>query len=317
VDKRSWHPSPLPGQVVLVTTVDADGEPNVAPKSWVSMVAFGPPPVLMFGCNKQHGTARNAVAAREFVINIPGSDLVGTCWAIGVDQDTPRAERLSRYGLSPLPAKRVKPPLVAECRAHLECRLEDTREFGDELILFGRIVAVSMDTRATEGSEHMRYRALEPFFFLESGWAAPMGGAHRAGQKVATPEPVLTIFAVRDLGRAVRFYDRAFGWPKRVETPVFVEFELPDGRGLGLYNRETFAANTGRIPHPLPHGALNGTELYFRCELIEEAMANLEAAGARVLSPLSPRAWGDEAVYYADGDGNVLVLARPAGDDVA
>jgi uncharacterized glyoxalase superfamily protein PhnB len=37
----------------------------------------------------------------------------------------------------------------------------------------------------------------------------------------------------------------------------------------------------------------------------------LHSAGARALSPLGPRDWGDEAAYFADPDGNVLVVARP------
>jgi hypothetical protein len=48
--------------VVLVTTLGEDGVANVAPKSWVSMAAFGPQPVLMFGCTLEHATARNSVS---------------------------------------------------------------------------------------------------------------------------------------------------------------------------------------------------------------------------------------------------------------
>ena len=29
--------------------------------------------------------------------------------------------------------------------------------------------------------------------------------------------------------------------------------------------------------------------------------------------PAAPRDWGDEAAYFADPDGNVLVVARPLG----
>jgi catechol 2,3-dioxygenase-like lactoylglutathione lyase family enzyme len=46
---------------------------------------------------------------------------------------------------------------------------------------------------------------------------------------------VLMILAVAELERAVRFYCDTFGWSPRVETPAYVELELPDGRGLGLY----------------------------------------------------------------------------------
>ncbi|MBI2932661.1 MAG: VOC family protein, partial [Planctomycetes bacterium] len=42
----------------------------------------------------------------------------------------------------------------------------------------------------------------------------------------------------------------------------------------------------------------------------EPAIARIEATGARLLSARAPRPWGDEAAYYADPDGNVVVLAR-------
>ena len=128
---------------------------------------------------------------------------------------------------------------------------------------------------------------------------------------MAAVRPILTILAVRDLPRAARFYREAFGWPVRVDAPVYVELELPDGRGLGLYDREGFAANTGRPPAARPLGATTGTELYFHCDDLPEALARVEAAGGTLLAPLTDKPWGDEAAYWADPDGNVVVLAKP------
>ena len=55
-------------------------------------------------------------------------------------------------------------------------------------------------------------------------------------------------------------------------------------------------------------------ELYFHMADLDAAIARLKEAGARELSALSPRPWGDEAAYYADPDGNVLAVARPVPD---
>jgi len=74
-EKQDWHPSVLPGLIVLVSTVDEQGEPNIAPKSWVSMAAFNGP-VLTFGCDRSHATARNTEAVGEFVVNVPPEALV-------------------------------------------------------------------------------------------------------------------------------------------------------------------------------------------------------------------------------------------------
>lgn len=180
-DKNDWHPSPLPGQVVLVTTVDPDGVANVAPKSWVSMAAFGPPPVVMFGCSLRHRTARNALSAGEFVINVPGRELMGAAWAVGGRSSGEGPERFRRHGLTRRPSMRVRPPGIEECVAHLECELDGTREWGGEVAIFGRIVAVSMDADLLSGETPERYGKLAPFFFAEPGWAAVLGPLEPVG----------------------------------------------------------------------------------------------------------------------------------------
>lgn len=134
--------------------------------------------------------------------------------------------------------------------------------------------------------------------------AAPAGGPTLARH-------VLTILAVRNLARSTAFYRAGFGWPLRVEAPVYVELELPDGRGLGLYTRDGYAKNTGEMPAAVPEGAITGTELYFHVDDVEVALQRLVAAGASVLSPAAPRDWGDVAAYVADPDGNVVVVAKP------
>ncbi|MBI2920942.1 MAG: VOC family protein [Planctomycetes bacterium] len=123
----------------------------------------------------------------------------------------------------------------------------------------------------------------------------------------------LVILAVGDLPRARRFYEEAFGWTRAVDVPVYVEHALPGGMRVGLYQREGFGHNTGRVPFRVPEGELAPTELYLGVEDLEGAVARAAAAGARLLSPAAPREWGDTVAYLADPDGNVLALARAAG----
>lgn len=123
---------------------------------------------------------------------------------------------------------------------------------------------------------------------------------------------VLTILAVENVRETVDFYRAAFGWEISVDTPVYVELSIPGGQRLGIYEREGFARNIGRAPARLAAGEIAPTELYFHTEDLLPAIERLRRAGARELSPLAPRPWGDEAAYFADPAGNVLVLARSA-----
>ena len=128
------------------------------------------------------------------------------------------------------------------------------------------------------------------------------------------PRLALIILAVSDLTRSLKFYREVFDWTQNVDLPVYAEFELPGGMRLGLYDREGFGRNAGRVPFAIPHGELASTEIYFYADDITTLIRRLEAADARRLNPLALRDWGDEAAYFADPDGNVLVVARSVGN---
>ncbi len=120
---------------------------------------------------------------------------------------------------------------------------------------------------------------------------------------------ILTILAVSDLTVSKRFYDTAFNWTKEVETPVYIEYILPGGMRLGLYQRDGFIKNTIIEAQKPIDGSTTSTELYFYCNNILESIDLIEEAGAKLLSPLEQRDWGDEAAYFSDPDNNVIVLA--------
>ena len=124
---------------------------------------------------------------------------------------------------------------------------------------------------------------------------------------------VLTILAVEDLAAMAAFYERALAVRRSVDAASYVELPLPGGTRLGLYERVGFGRNTGRAPFLPPRGELRPVELYFHAdEPIADAVTRITAAGARELSALARRDWGDDAAYFADPEGNVLVVAAPS-----
>ena len=117
-----------------------------------------------------------------------------------------------------------------------------------------------------------------------------------------------------DLPRARRFYGAALDWRMGVDVPAYVELESEEGLRLGLYERGGFARNTAEAPDMGAAGRLRPTEIYLQgsADDARACIQRLEAAGARRLSPLAPRDWGDEVAYYADPEGNVIAVAHPA-----
>lgn len=173
LDKRTWHPSPLLGQIVLVTTLNEDGTSNIAPKSWISMMAFKPS-ILALGCNLKHWTARNILTRQEFVINVPGAELAELVWK---SHELPHPRPVEAAGLTPMPALKVEPPRIAECKAHLECVLDEHLTYGDEVILLGQIVAVSVDREVHQLEDPYAYLRL--FVYLDDMTYGVIEQAHR------------------------------------------------------------------------------------------------------------------------------------------
>ncbi len=122
---------------------------------------------------------------------------------------------------------------------------------------------------------------------------------------------VLLVLACDDVLRLRDFYVGVFGWRATVDLPVYVELDVPTGLRLGLYAREGFARNTHASPAPRPTEGTTASELYLRVDDVPAALARLVAAGGRLLSPVHPRPWGDEAAYVADPEGNVVAVACP------
>lgn len=166
VAKEDWHPSPLAGPIVLVSSRNSQGEVHVASKSWL-MMAASRPPMLALSCRLSHRTAINILETREFVINIPGEDLVARVWHAG-DSVASEIEAVETPAWTFVAATRVTPPRVQECRAHIECVLDSTKRIGDdEIVFFARIVAASIDESLLKGSVEERYRGLKSLLFLE------------------------------------------------------------------------------------------------------------------------------------------------------
>ena len=113
-----------PGPVVLLTTARA-GRANVMPMSWHLMMEFTPP---LVGCVVSNGNYSFATlkTTKECVINIPTVELAKTVVACGNSSGS-NVDKFEKFSLTPVAAKLVKAPLIAECYASLECKVVDVK----------------------------------------------------------------------------------------------------------------------------------------------------------------------------------------------
>jgi flavin reductase (DIM6/NTAB) family NADH-FMN oxidoreductase RutF len=112
-----------PGPVVMVTT-SRGGKQNVMTMSWQTMLEFVPP---LIGCviSNRNYTFNILKATRECVIAIPAVELAAKVVRVG-NTSGRDIDKFKTFGLTAVPASRVKAPLIAECYANLECKVVDT-----------------------------------------------------------------------------------------------------------------------------------------------------------------------------------------------
>lgn len=118
------------------------------------------------------------------------------------------------------------------------------------------------------------------------------------------------ILYVADQALSREFYAAALGLAPRLDVPGMTEFELRPGCVLGLMPEAGIKRLLPALPDPAGARGVPRAEVYLSVPDPAACHARALAAGARELSPLGPRDWGDEAAYSLDRDGHVLAFAR-------
>lgn len=113
-----------PGPVVLITTA-GKSRANIMTQSWHTMLEFEPPLVACVISNRNYSFDA-LKATKECVICIPTVELAKQVVGCG-NCSGRKVDKFKKFGLTAVAASCVKPPLIAECYANLECKVVDGR----------------------------------------------------------------------------------------------------------------------------------------------------------------------------------------------
>ena len=142
----------VPRPVALVSTIDANGTPNLAPFSFFTGVGSAPPSVLFCPVLRapaqgdpagRKDTLRNVEETGEFVINVVSEEIsAGANHAAA--EVPPDVDEFQLAGLTALASQIVAPTRVAESPAQMECRLLQiiytSHNAGAGVIVLGEVV---------------------------------------------------------------------------------------------------------------------------------------------------------------------------------
>jgi len=124
--------SVIPRPIGWVSTLAADGTPNLAPFSYFGAVTAAPP-TLMLSVGRRRGqrkdTARNLLDTREAVVHIPHRRLAEAMVKTSIEAG-PELNEFDFAGLGQTPAEKVRPARVIEAAIAFECRVRQHIEVG-------------------------------------------------------------------------------------------------------------------------------------------------------------------------------------------
>ena len=144
----------VPRPIALVSTTSNNGINNLAPFSYFNGVCSKPPTIMFAPARrgwdgKEKDTLINIRDTKEFSINIVSEDIGEKMVKCSTDYEK-EVDEYSKSGFSPLPSRKIKPPIVSESKISLECILNQIVQIGKEdagsgFIVIGTIVLFHID----------------------------------------------------------------------------------------------------------------------------------------------------------------------------
>jgi len=164
--------SPLasPGvPVYLISTMSKSGVRNIAPYGMVLPVSYNPP-IYAIGSDKDRDTYRNIVETKEFVLNVPSTSMLEKVNLTGIKFPA-EIDEFEKAKFIPTPALKVKPPLIAECRSHFECRLLNIYEITKtRVVIIGEVVTISIDRELFLKNFSKQKGQLDPLYYVQGAY---------------------------------------------------------------------------------------------------------------------------------------------------
>ena len=155
----------VPRPIAWITSVSQSGVVNLAPFSAFTFLCMDPP-MIGISVTRRSGrmkdTACNIDKTGEFVVNIARASHMIEVHASATEH-APHVSEAEVLGLHLTSSNKVRVPRLAEAPAALECRLEQTIEFGNERarLIVGRVLNIHVDDNLLD-TDRVHTERLQP-----------------------------------------------------------------------------------------------------------------------------------------------------------
>ncbi|MFK7809645.1 MAG: flavin reductase family protein [Saprospiraceae bacterium] len=149
-----------PRPIAFASTVDKDGNANIAPYSFFNAFSSNPP-ILIFSSNRRvadnttKDTLHNIEETGEVVINVVSYSIVRQMTVASISFPT-GVDEFKKSGLTPIPSDLVKPYRIKESPVHMECKVKEIIKLGDEggagNLILCNVVRMHIDENVLDGN---------------------------------------------------------------------------------------------------------------------------------------------------------------------
>jgi flavin reductase (DIM6/NTAB) family NADH-FMN oxidoreductase RutF len=166
--------------------------PNIITLAWVGTLCSDPPAVGI-GVRPERFSHHLIEEVGEFVVNLPSADQLSAVDYCGQVSGR-HVDKWAACGLTPLPASKVRPPVIAECPVALECRVIHRLTLGSHDLFVGQVLAVQVDETVLTAHGHIDYERAQPLTYAGGhywrvGELLGRYGDWRQGGIKKSPEP--------------------------------------------------------------------------------------------------------------------------------
>ncbi|MCA1064223.1 flavin reductase family protein [Rossellomorea sp. AcN35-11] len=143
----------LPRPIAFVSSLDEDGNANLAPYSFFTAICADPmlvcfSPMRRGKDGSKKDTLENIEKTKEFVINIVSEEFAEKMNDCAIEFES-CVDEFEQVGLTKKESHTVKPPGVSESKVQLECVLHEVLHFGDHpgagSLVIGKVECVRVD----------------------------------------------------------------------------------------------------------------------------------------------------------------------------
>jgi flavin reductase (DIM6/NTAB) family NADH-FMN oxidoreductase RutF len=132
---------PLPA--VMVSCAAEGYKPNIITISWIGIVN-SEPPMLSISIQPKRYSHDIVKKSGQFVVNLTSENHLKAVDFCG-NRSGREYDKFKEMGLTQMPAKIVKAPLIEECPINLECIIRQSMLLGTHEMFIAEIVAVHID----------------------------------------------------------------------------------------------------------------------------------------------------------------------------